>query len=77
MYRDYFAPISYYEKPDDFGHFEETLSESKLETVREFFEELLDMIYRKKPIDHDQIDFCVDELCAALKISRPLGELAI
>lgn len=76
MYNDYFAPMSYYER-SDYEEPAETLSESKLETVREFFEELLDMIYSKKPIAREQIDFCVDELCAALKMTRPEGQLAI
>lgn len=78
MYNDYFDTMSYYEKPDfECGPFEETLSESKLNHVREFFEDLINQLCGKDELDVEGIEIDIEELCATLCVPMPKSSLTI
>lgn len=67
-----------YDCPDYYNLDQEViLKEEKINTIIEFFEDLCDMIYGRKSLDAEQVDFDIDEICNALKMSRPTGELSI
>lgn len=79
MYRDYYAPDSWYE-PDCDPEYECSDCDEKkssLDNAKEFLESIVSMLYSREPLELLKFEEHLDELCHQLDVQIGKGDLQI